>query len=125
MSQQAIQGYAEAAGLFGGFHVGDFSQVLELRFVGSVDNICDLFLTLAKKSESGTDVIELAFQQVTNLCVRDFGGGLTQILGLYIDDVRYKGWENINHEVGDCEQNKITFLAKSVCILSARSFEKN
>ena len=55
--------------------------------LSSRDGEYDLALVLARESELGAPAIDARFETVSRLTVQDFGGGLTQLLYLMLEDV--------------------------------------
>ena len=66
------------------------------------------------------DELRLQFGGVSNLKIASFGGGLTQIVGLYIKDISGNGWNGISWEIGDFENGAISFLADTLSMRLAR-----
>src|SRR5580704_9046486 len=65
-----------------------------------------LKLVLAGASEH---TITLQFGEIRDLRLIEFGGGLTQILGLRAYDVRARQFDRIVYHFTDCEREQIAF----------------
>jgi hypothetical protein len=59
---------------------------LEFGQVGE-PGVYELVLVLARGSDSQSPAISARFRNVSNLAVQDFGGGLTQLLYLAVEDM--------------------------------------
>lgn len=99
-----------------------------LTVVGSItftslapDNQCELTLTMRRDEVSEGGLLTLRFHGVAVLNISDFGGGLTQVMHLHVEDVGARQWERINYSISDLENNRLAFLCRSIeCIDSAR-----
>lgn len=56
------------------------------------------------------------FEDVSNLHLRGFGGGLTQVVGFSVRDIRENHWERIRFAVEDYEDSKIEFFCSRIRI---------
>ncbi len=52
----------------------------------------------------------LRFTGVTDLSIKGFGDGDTQIMGFDVVDLSDRGWEQVKYEVQDYENTRIHFL---------------
>ncbi len=73
-----------------------------------------LRLELAQSESFGSPAVSVTFNDVSNLCLSEFGGGLTQILCLSVADIRDRQWDRANFEVFDAERQTISFTCGSV-----------
>lgn len=64
--------------------------------------------------------VTMVFENVSNLKLNDFGGGLVQIMGFDIHFIGDRGWEGINYEVEDYEDDRISFNCSDVLVQSIR-----
>jgi hypothetical protein len=62
--------------------------------------------------------VTIAFDDVSNFSLKDFGGGPVQIMGFDILFVGDRGFEGINYEVEDYEDGRIHFFCGGVNVLS-------
>src|SRR5258706_15909865 len=53
---------------------------------------------------------------VTNLSLQDFGGGLTQLMSLRVEDVSGRQWDRIAYSVTELKHESIAFLCRDVSI---------
>jgi len=68
----------------------------------------DLALTLAESEDSESERMEIHFYDVSALEIKDFGGGLTQLMHLKISPIN-SGLDRIRYEIRDLEGEKISF----------------
>lgn len=73
-----------------------------------------LVMILAESEFKSAKVIRAEFLGVTNLCVKDFGGGMVQLLLLTIEDVRDKQLDRINYSISELEKDNISFMCRAV-----------
>jgi hypothetical protein len=93
--------------------------VLKLLFETRPDDgSCTLVLDLADEQTRGSSVVRVQFSGVSDLSIREFGGGITQLLNLNIDDVRDRQWSNVAYRVTELEREAISFLCRDVVILT-------
>jgi len=69
---------------------------------------------LAESATSQSRFIEARFSNVSELSVRAFGGGFTQLLFLRIEDVSELQWEGIRHRVVELENESLEFYCDEV-----------
>jgi hypothetical protein len=82
------------------------------------DGDCTLTLDLADEWTPGSSVVRVRFSSVSNLSIREFGGGITQVMCLVIEDVREWQCENVVYRVSESEHDTISFLCRDVSILT-------
>lgn len=96
-----------------------FTTLLCLEFSVEVDSgVCKLILDLAEAEIVGARSIRAEFLGVANLFIREFGGGLTQLLLLAVEDISARQLDRINYEVRELERDSISFLCQTVTITS-------
>jgi len=78
----------------------------------------NLYLALGGSEVSGADAVLIEFLEVGQLCVADLGGGLTQLLGLHVEDVRDNQWDRVSFQVTELERESISFTCKDIRVLS-------
>lgn len=84
------------------------------------DNRCDLMLALRRDLVGDGPLLSLNFHGVALLHLSDFGGGLTQVMSLRVEDVRERQWEYLNYSVFDLEDDRVSFLCRSIeCVESS------
>lgn len=77
---------------------------------------CTLTLTLMTDEARPADEIEATFFDVANLSLRDFGGGITQLLQLAIEDISQLGLDRTGYRVSELERDSISFTCRLVAI---------
>ena len=98
-----------------------FTTVEAMSFASlAPDNQCDLTFALRRDSVDEGPLLSLRFHGVALLHLSDFGGGLTQVMCLRVEDVRERQWEYLNYSVSDLEDDRVRFLCRSIeCIESS------
>jgi len=80
-----------------------YTTVSRLEFVfDPVRSVCDLSLRL--ENPSNGKAVALTLNEVANLKLKEFGGGLTQLLYLVVEDVRESQLDRINFRMRDVER---------------------
>ncbi len=99
-----------------------FTTVESMSFTSlAPDNQCDLTFALRRDSGDEGSLLSLRFHGVALLHLSDFGGGLTQVMCLRVEDVRERQWENLNYSVSDLEDDRVRFLCRSIeCMESSQ-----
>jgi hypothetical protein len=77
------------------------------------DGRCTLLLTLADDVGVEARVVQMEFQGVANLTMRNLGGGISQFCGLMSEDIRERQWDRLHHRVFDAEHGAIDFICDS------------
>lgn len=96
-----------------------FTTLLCLEFSVEVNTgVCKLILDLAEAETGSARGIRAEFLGVSNLFIREFGGGLTQLLLLAVEDISDRQLDRINYEVKELERDSISFLCQEVTITS-------
>ena len=99
-----------------------FTTVLRLEF--SVDlpsGSCTLTLELARSDMGKGEVLVVEFLDVAALSLKDFGGGLTQLLLLHVDDITYKQLDRRNYEVRELERDSLSFFCRDFRLLASNT----
>jgi hypothetical protein len=99
-----------------------FTTVLRLEF--SVDlpsGSCTLTLELMRGDIGKGEVLVVEFLDVASLSVKDFGGGMTQLLLLRVDDIMYKQLDRRNYEVRELERDSLSFVCRDFRVLAPNS----
>lgn len=91
-----------------------YTIVMLLQFVTDVTSgVCKLNIQLAKDDALGSEAIELEFDDVGQLSIREFGGGVTQVLCVRVVDVSDLGLERVKLRVEEMERDAIRFECRS------------
>lgn len=88
--------------------------MLRLEFSVDADSgVCRLILDLAPSQTQDTRTLRAGFVDVSNLSIREFGGGLTQVVDLAVEDISDKQLDRIKYEVKELErESQYRFSAK-------------
>jgi hypothetical protein len=102
----------------GKFAFNEFSTVKELHFAEGSEgtNSYNVAMVISSRKRSLKTALRLYFSDVSDLRITSFGGGLTQLSGLYIKDILARGWERKKWEIGDFENGAISFYAAEVTV---------
>jgi len=96
-----------------------FTTVLRLEFsVELPSGSCTLTLELTHSDVGGGDVLVVEFLDVASFSLKDFGGGLTQLLLLQVNDISYKQLDRTNYEIRELERDAISFVCRDFRVLS-------
>ena len=113
---ESVRTLADIDRILGGLSLRDFTTVTSLSF-SAVDGQYSKY-SLSLIMIYGPRILrdELIFQcgGVSNLKIASFGGGLTQIMGLYVKDISDHGWSELNWEISDFENGVISFFAETL-----------
>lgn len=97
-----------------------FTFLVSLEFVTELDDgMCNLALVLAETEYEGSRTVRAEFGGVANLSVKGIGGGLTQLLLIYIEDVSDRQLDRIHYEVKELERDTLFFFCRTVSIIAA------
>lgn len=97
-----------------------FTTVLRLEFsVELPSGSCTLTLELTQSAVGKGDVLVVEFLDVAALSLRDFGGGLTQLLLLQVTDISDKQLDRRNYEMRELERDAISFVCRDFRVLDA------
>ena len=105
-------------------NIGDLNRqlrghtiVLELVFRPDITSgVCTLSIDLAEENTKGASVVRVQFSGVTGLSLREFGGGLTHLMCLSVEDVSDRQWDRVAYSVTELEDESIAFLCREVNI---------
>ena len=61
---------------------------------------------------------DFRFTGVTDLSIKEFGCGDTQIMGFDVVDLSERGWEGVRYEVQDYENGRIHFLCANIEVIN-------
>jgi hypothetical protein len=127
----AILNVDRVARLVGRWHPSDLAFVSSLHYEGDgASGGCELVIEfVACRRDMATSgwpadqgpryKVKIRFLGVRDLNLKEFGGGVTQIMGFDITEIADRGWERINYLVEDYEDGRISFQCESVEILEA------
>jgi hypothetical protein len=99
-----------------------FTTVLRLKF--SVDlpsGSCTLTVELMRGDIGKGEVLVVEFLDVAALSLKDFGGGLTQLLLLHVDDISHKQLDRRNYEVRELERDSLSFVCRDFRVLATNT----
>jgi len=95
-----------------------YSIVLQFNFGSDPrTGVCDLLIRLAQHEAPGSRTISILFEGVAGLSVKDFGGGLTQLLCLAVEDIRDQQLDRINYVVTDKERDALKLSCRAFRIV--------
>jgi hypothetical protein len=91
-----------------------YSTVRTLAFTcDAADGTCRVTIALGTEPANLAQDISITFDGVAALSVRGFGGGMTQVMGLRVTDIRDQQHDRLNFEVNDLEDGKLSFRCRS------------
>jgi len=94
-----------------------FTLLLSLEFSVELDSgNCALIMNLTDGEAKGAKSISAEFSGVSNLRIEDFGGGMTQLLLLVVEDIRDKQLDRLNYQIRELERNSISFMCRTAII---------
>jgi len=94
-----------------------FTNLVRLCFsVEPNSGVCNLTLDLIK--DGSEENIRAEFLGVANLHVEEFGGGVTQLLHLVIEDISDRQLDRINYQVREVERDVLSFVCQTAVITS-------
>ncbi len=94
------------------------SVLRRFEFVANDDcSSYSLLLALAEGEESNSRTLQVEFGGVSRLTVRGFGGGLTQLLMIRIEDIHGRGWDRAYFQVDELERNSLSFVCESFRVI--------
>ena len=82
---------------------------------------CHLILDLAESEIIGAKSIRAEFSGVSNLCLKNLGGGINQLLCLAIEDIRDRQLDRISYQVQELEEDSLSFYCQSLSISALNS----
>jgi hypothetical protein len=74
----------------------------------------DLRLRLESTATSGAHEVETLFEEVSGLSLRQFGGGLTQLLALKVEEVSGDQLERVKYRVGELEREALLLSCRGI-----------
>jgi hypothetical protein len=115
---RTIANYREIEERIGDFESYELRLVRELRFFYH-DNAYDIVMVLDTEERNPDYRVTLRFGRVANLRIVGFGGGgITQVTGFYVSDMRDRPQNGKSWEILDAEHGCLQFLCESVEVLS-------
>lgn len=90
-------------------------EVIEYRVL---EDDCELLCVLRSKNRSDGSKINLRFLGVTTFSVAELNWQDPVIMGFVIKNISDQGWEGLNWEVLDYENNRIHFYARDAEVLA-------
>mgnify|MGYP001270217678 FL=1 len=78
--------------------------------------ISDLRLRLSSGEALGSSSVEVVFEDVSELCLRGLGGGLTQLLYLEAEDHRPDQLDRIKFRVKELERDSLSLSCAAIRI---------
>lgn len=73
---------------------------------------CTLVIELAESEFLNSPLISLEFSKVSNLALKDFGGGATQLLCLRLESIAYQQLDQVNYFVNELERGVLSFFCQ-------------
>lgn len=99
-----------------------FTIVRRLEFAVEVrSGACTLMLDLTKTDTGKGEVLIVEFLDVASLSLKDFGGGLTQLLLLHVDDIRHEQLDRRNYAVRELERESFSFVCRDFRLVQGQS----
>lgn len=95
------------------FHIRDYRRVQEIKLSVTDEGLCIKCVLIADDNES-LQLACLRFSRVTNLKLENLDGFDPVIQGIDLIDIRKRGWERVNWEMIDYEDNKIHWYSENV-----------
>lgn len=74
----------------------------------------DLCLRLAATETSGAPEVQVLFEGVSGLSLREFGGGLTQLLSLEAEDVSSEQLDRVKYRVRELERESLALCCGGI-----------
>jgi hypothetical protein len=94
-----------------------FVFVSRLTFESNLESgECKLALQLAAGRAADSDAVEMEFDGVADLSLKEFGGGVTQLMLLRARDIRSQQWDRLALEIVDREHERILFRCRSASV---------
>jgi hypothetical protein len=99
-----------------------FTTVLRLEFsVELPSGSCTLTLELMRGDIGKGEVLVVEFLDVAAFSLKEFGGGLTQLLLLHVDDISHKQLDRRNYEVRELERDSLSFVCRDFRVLATNT----
>lgn len=124
-----IQHYERIAAVIDGWHPSDLAFIKSIHITPQEDlRRADLLIHFFSQSRDRKKggwpdstfpffEIGLMFHEVSDLKL-EFGGGILQVTGFDIEDIRERGWEGINFSIEDYENGRISFYCREIAVMS-------
>jgi hypothetical protein len=94
-----------------------FTFLFSLEFSSEPDTgFCKLVMHLAKDDSYDAQAIRAEYFNVSNLCISNLGGGLTQLEFLLIEDIADQQLDRINYQVREVERESLSFLCQRITV---------
>jgi hypothetical protein len=117
-----IAGLEDARTIIGDFEWEDLRTVR--RLIWEAEQVpagkCGVELTMECRDREPHFALTVYFSGVQRLRISEFGCPVMRIIGLYVKDISDRQWEDIRWEVGDYEDNEISFFCAEIRIVSSR-----
>jgi hypothetical protein len=113
-----IAGVDKLIQTLGTFYFSEFRILRKFCFTVEADSQAQVQIVLESEDRPKNYKLELEFNGVTDLRLKDFGGGETRIIGFDIEEIANRQWDKINWKVLDFEHDSIEFLCRSVRVIS-------
>ena len=92
-----------------------YTTVIRLEFnYDLVSSVCNLFLQPENPTNGKT--LTLLLKEISHLKLQEFGGGLTQLLFILVEDVRELQFDRINYHVKDVERGMFECQCRDIAI---------
>ncbi len=75
----------------------------------------DLSLSISASEKVGTDVVCIRFIDISQFTSRDFGGGLTQLMHMNVNNLD-SGFDRMRYQLSDLEDGKLSFYFSSFSV---------
>lgn len=99
------------------YRMTDFTFVRELSLAVDLQKAAySLHLVLSKSERPGADWLTADFEQISELSIRDFGGGWTQVLYLAAEDIASEQRDHTRFRVRDLENDRLLFLCEQITV---------
>lgn len=72
----------------------------------------DLSLSISASDKVGADVVNVKFIDISQFMLRDFGGGLTQLMHMNVNRLD-SGFDRMRYQLSDLEDKKLSFYFSS------------
>ena len=119
MGNGRVVGIELISAAMGRYSLSEFSTVERMSFsVAPLGGSYDVEMVVSTDRESDNFRMRIRFRNVSGLQVREFGGTITQLLGLQIRDISDRGWQQKNWQVGDFENARMSLLCEEAEILA-------
>jgi hypothetical protein len=125
---RTIKGIQKVESVIGRWDPNDLAFVERIELQNRQDNTTTLIMDsfFQRRGTNWPDLekeiyrVTIIFNDVSNLRLKDFGGGLVQIMGFDVHFIGDRGWEGIHYEIEDYEDDRIAFNCCSVQIQSVK-----